>query len=513
MRKILITLLICLLTCAQVPFAFGAGHEQTNFYDWSGGVSQEGWVALYYQGDSRGGNGDTENVLDILGLDNHSNQVTASKQAGDYATEWIFDGTDDKFSQERLLYLTGVTLEAMILGGEAGIRSDVYDLPDLIPSGSMVVLTDSSGATKAMFYAGGAASAGAETLGSENVLNGGFDSGTTSWTAINAILSSEAGGQSGNCLQILEDGDTPYAYQSLNTVRTVGKLYKISWYVKQGTETTYRSWIYTGGASNIIPDSIQREATGSWVQRGPFYYTCDGTDNTISVLQQICAAASGTTILFDTVTHKEITNLGATGLTCFSGTTTGASQSFNYIGTGFPWNAASGYTIEVYRPGFNFRGSFAWALLIQPDDGQPAADQTIIARWGAAGLRSYMITLDTSGKIDFSISVDGSSSRYRRTDAAVFSDGAQYAAKLIICSYDNTTKLATIYVNGMMVASTQNGGAFSGLQDTPLPLLIGATDEGNYFAGKIKVLAPRSQTVSAGEAAKIYSACVRDGLL
>ena len=513
MRKILITLLICLLTCAQAPFAYSAGHEQTNFYDWCG-VSPEGLVAWYYQGDSRGGNGDTQNVFDISGAGNHSEQTTASKQAGDYPDFWKFDGTDDYFTQERLLYLTGVTLEAMILGGEAGIRSDVYDLPDIIPSGSVVVLTDSSGVTKAMFYAGAACGAGAETLAANAITNGGFDSDASGWAPVNSTLASIAGGQSGNCLEITENGNSPYAYQNLNAIRTEGKLYLASWYVKAGTEASYRSNLNSGDVT-YLPDNISREAAASWVQIGPFYYTCNGVANFRLTFTQFAGLGTGDTFLADTVSHQEVTNLGSTGLTAFSGTTPGASQSFNYIGTGFPWNDSSGYTIEVYRPGFNFRGSMSIAVIIKLDDGHPAAASSIVCKhYNSANvaLASYIFQIATAGTIRF-YTCDGIDfGDYETSNSAVFSDGVQSSYTMVGAIYNGTS--VQLILNGLIIPSTTTGIIQSGLRDTALKTTIGAYGDGSAnITGDIALVLLFSRTLSAGEMAKIYSACKRDGFL
>jgi len=71
-------------------------------------------------------------------------------------------------------------------------------------------------------------------VGSDLVTNGGFDSVTTGWIPGNdAVLSSVAGGQSGNCLKVARNVTaTPFAYQGVTTV--VGKLYRWSVYFKKG---------------------------------------------------------------------------------------------------------------------------------------------------------------------------------------------------------------------------------------------------------------------------------------
>lgn len=63
--------------------------------------------------------------------------------------------------------------------------------------------------------------------------NGTFDSATTGWTAENATLSSEAGGQSGNYMKILNTGAASgRGYASATTVS--GKWYELIFYAKNG---------------------------------------------------------------------------------------------------------------------------------------------------------------------------------------------------------------------------------------------------------------------------------------
>ena len=71
-----------------------------------------------------------------------------------------------------------------------------------------------------------------ETLGPELVNNGSFTANTTGWTAGNdAVLSSEADGQSGNCLKIL-NGAASAGYAGQTVTVTSGAVYVISAYQK-----------------------------------------------------------------------------------------------------------------------------------------------------------------------------------------------------------------------------------------------------------------------------------------
>jgi len=139
-------------------------------------------------------------------------------------------------------------------------------------------------------------------IGSDNVLNGGFASDTTNWTAgASASLSSVVGGQSGNCLQILEAGGAnPYAHQTISGL-TAATRYQLRLYVKQGTESTYVYKIYDVTNSAYIYSSDQAESTASWVQITKEFEIPAGCTSIRVELYQICASSAGTTIFYDTV--------------------------------------------------------------------------------------------------------------------------------------------------------------------------------------------------------------------
>jgi hypothetical protein len=140
------------------------------------------------------------------------------------------------------------------------------------------------------------------------VTNGGFDSVTTGWTAISsAALSSDAGtGKTGNCLKITENGEAnPGAYQTVTTV--IGKLYQFTGYVKSGTEATCHVRIGSSGAASSEYYIIGPEAAADWTSTvTSIIFEATTTSTTVSLLQ-IAGAASGTNILFDSITLYEVT--------------------------------------------------------------------------------------------------------------------------------------------------------------------------------------------------------------
>ena len=103
------------------------------------------------------------------------------------------------------------------------------------------------------------------------------------------------------------------------------------------------------------------------------------------------------------------------------------------------------------------------------------------------------------------VSVDGSSSRFLRTDAAVFANGAQTVFGDILATYNDTTHLGAIYIKGAVVASTQNGGAFTGVFDCDRPFEVGADSQNTlYFAGQISIVFVFNAVLTAAQANRSY---------
>lgn len=137
--------------------------------------------------------------------------------------------------------------------------------------------------------------------GNEKVTNGTFDSDTSDWSAGNsASLASVSGGQSGNCLEITENGaDNPYAYQDLTL--EIGEVYILELYVKEGTEPTFSVYIAETDLTHkqYLDRFVTQEATGSWVKHTTFFKATATTMRL--VLEQRAASGAGTTMLFDEV--------------------------------------------------------------------------------------------------------------------------------------------------------------------------------------------------------------------
>jgi hypothetical protein len=133
----------------------------------------------------------------------------------------------------------------------------------------------------------------------EKVSNGGFDSTTTGWTALDGIyectIASVAGGQSGNCLEITRVvGDAQACTQTVSGL-VIGLTYTISAYVKSGTSGNgvYQIWTSSYG-------SVEGTSSNSWVFNSDSF-VATGTTEEIRVWKHTADAG---TMLFDTVSLK-----------------------------------------------------------------------------------------------------------------------------------------------------------------------------------------------------------------
>lgn len=139
-------------------------------------------------------------------------------------------------------------------------------------------------------------------VGSNLIVNPGFDSDTSSWTATYCTIASVAGGQAGNGLEITRvSGDQQFAYQEATLV--IGKIYKVTTYVKSGTSGNEAFWLSV--YNNSISERTYEAGTSSasWVQ----YTIVFRAVNTAATLHLRKYTATAGTMLFDTVTFYNVT--------------------------------------------------------------------------------------------------------------------------------------------------------------------------------------------------------------
>ena len=137
------------------------------------------------------------------------------------------------------------------------------------------------------------------------VTNGSFtddDDPPDDWTASNnATLTTEGSGQSGNCLMITCNGtNNPNAQQAISLAS--GRLHVFSFYVKKGTEATFRGWFSHGG--DAFGATTDTEAVTGWTQYKTIFESIATTG--IVVLQQRATAGAATTTYFDEVVLREL---------------------------------------------------------------------------------------------------------------------------------------------------------------------------------------------------------------
>jgi hypothetical protein len=134
-------------------------------------------------------------------------------------------------------------------------------------------------------------------INTTKITNGSFTSDTTGWTATDATLTSEAGGQSGNCLQIAETGgaNPGKAYQDITT--KIGHLYYIELYFKKGTSDSGKFMIGTTGDEDAIYDSGAL-TDAAWAIKKMWFLA---TETTTRITLQSTDATAAETSLFDEV--------------------------------------------------------------------------------------------------------------------------------------------------------------------------------------------------------------------
>ncbi len=157
-------------------------------------------------------------------------------------------------------------------------------------------------------------------VGADKIMkNGDFthiaDDPPTSWTfAAAALLSTEAGGQVGNCMKVKENGaDLPYARTDFCTV-SPGKIYKLSFYHKDidGTADNPQWRVYDITNLADIKSWTTETAAAAWTQ---VIFTFEAPAGCVQAqirLKHQAANGDADAYYFDEVTLYEITN-GCTG--------------------------------------------------------------------------------------------------------------------------------------------------------------------------------------------------------
>ncbi len=178
------------------------------------------------------------------------------------------------------------------------------------------------------------------TTGSNLVSNGADWTGgppPTGWTATNCTLAAVGGGQSGNCLEITR---TAGAIQSAKQIITcvVGKLYRLHFYVHDGTNPTENFDVNVTGVGGASLVNCSAASSAAWDVWGYYYFVADQTSITVELNRDVNGAG---TMLFDTIEVYEMTGASITSVAL----------------TGYNWASAPG-TLDL-----EFSNSNSWGAL------------------------------------------------------------------------------------------------------------------------------------------------------
>ena len=136
----------------------------------------------------------------------------------------------------------------------------------------------------------------------ERIRNGSFTTNTDQWDAVSgAVLSSVAGGISGNCLQV-QQPTTAIVYASQVFPTIPGATYAVSFYHKDGTGGTGRLLIGTSQTGGQYVN-ISALTSASWTE---YEYTFVATDNVAYFTVAARAGAASDTQLYDSVSVKAV---------------------------------------------------------------------------------------------------------------------------------------------------------------------------------------------------------------
>jgi len=253
-----------------------------------------------------------------------------------------------------------------------------------------------------------------------------------------------------------------------------------------------------------------------WSDLQEYNFTAPAGMATLRILLR--AKTNGDIVWYDKVDVMEYTAFGTTGLKLYNAVSGGAQSLVG--NTGIDPNDIS--TVEVFKVlgSDNLTGSMTVLMWVKPDDGQPAAENTIITNGYDYGAdkRSVNIALRTSGKIVMVATSDGAAANGILTDAAVFSNGAQTNYKFIGGVYDQSVPSGVIYVDGSAVATSNfNGGVGATLLDGYQPLTIGGSYNSGtpslFFNGQVGLLMAFERALSAAEIQRIRLQLLEDGLI
>jgi hypothetical protein len=183
-----------------------------------------------------------------------------------------------------------------------------------------------------------------ETYGNNLLTNPSFDT-TTGWTeaGIGGSIASIAGGQSGNCLEIMTGAAAMVAVLQNNTVE-IGALYGLGVYVKSGSSGNENSLVSINNTDSGTIESATTTSLPTWSLIGPVLWTADRTN--ISSYIKKNTTTSGT-MLFDEGNLYKFLTPSSQG---FYFTTTSVDSGFNYNAVTFTCTITPNFGLSNFAP-------------------------------------------------------------------------------------------------------------------------------------------------------------------
>ena len=289
--------------------------------------------------------------------------------------------------------------------------------------------------------------------GAEMVTNGTFDD-ASGWTF--AGDQAAAWAVSGGTLTYTDNTSTTdigYADHLAHTDFTEGAVYKVEF----DAIDTHHVLLYIKGTTSIN----QSCAAGHHV-----FYTTAGSSSSVGI--RFAATVTNQTGSIDNLSVKKLNGFPgiASGNTTFN-TSTPHTQAMSSVatfdGTGDYLAVANAYQSII-------RNSFTWSFWMKPNDGQPAAQQSLLGSHKTGDTDYFRIDLHTDGKIKVHHAAN-SSGVSQTTDSAVYANNGDQWKHICVTVTENTSgnTSTVIYVDGSVEAST----ASATLSDTDHNLYAG----------------------------------------
>lgn len=129
------------------------------------------------------------------------------------------------------------------------------------------------------------------------IINGGFGSNNDNWTASNATLANESGGQSGNCMKITATADGGYAYQEQFV--KAGRSYSLKYHYKNTPGDVFQVGIYDVTNGAYISAVTDKADSTAWSAQQTIDFTAPTGCKKVSV--RFFAKLNGDIVWVDTV--------------------------------------------------------------------------------------------------------------------------------------------------------------------------------------------------------------------